>query len=1462
MADERLSNVIGAPFPEHVLTQLDIRVYHNSTGKGAIPIRSNEDVLFLANKTGWARLTSSVKLISNNSSTIKDFYTKLGLANLSDERDLAKNWVLQSGTSINNGSGINLRSGIGDNGAYGMGGTEELGYRPMPGLTNVTIDTKGTLGSLREATINFKVWNLNQLNVIEALYFRLGYSMILEWGHTQFFKNTGNFFGTFETNIGGIDPFQTKRKEAIQQEITKLSKQYSGNYDGMLGVVSNYNWSFNQEGGYDCTIKLIGLGAVLDSLRINLSFKMPDVVFQDYLAQTKAIQKQIEEDKTRQAQLDAQKARVAQGLPPNLPSTPINAQQIYTNIYINDIGNPKPAVTQQQFIDNISFYTTYDVNEDNVNSVYDYFYKAETGGNPPNPRFVTELNKSRTGLFLSPITNQRSSWQLIPVDTPPPVTLSAGALNLIAIRNLNSKYDPLKILTLRDPLLGGVYDNNELNKSIANNEFIKLFDLVLRDSRGVSIVSQVISIRNLVVDPNDKIYPVQTAGNGPFLQQFGNLVIGTLPPQAIKMELAYKAQVKGVNGITLQKQFYFVVSYNPPPFIKDDDPNEAFRPTRKELIDAIENWFQTSKKINITNIEPVINPSNGQRDLIITAKPDGIKIAGKADPDITFLFNNTGVIQTVLPPPTQPPQTTPQAATTANSGDNDGSINDAESSQVDPSQRFASALHAMLYAVKSQMQSKSLNLSPNQIAYKDTIVPLTTKLYQDTIFENIVAQSNFTQALSTVATPTNPNGVPFDLIKYALKGFNSNLMADPLLFDKTPNVALKNLCTAYGIRYQIENENNRFNFPIYIKFGYLLAFMNSMCLVYDSTQDTDKHPYVYLDFNPETNLCLTNAQHLSIDPLTCMIPYQGNKNEYLKIFPENIVKQFEKKTPTIFGDPATNRLSGLIDSFKSPNNQYQGKTMEILLNIDFLINVLNQNTTNDAQHSINLKGFLDAIVNGINKSLGNINLFRVSYRDESNTVVIKDDQFVPPYEGEAYMLYRSTYLNPGTKGKAKYGMLPVFGVQSLVREMEFKTDLTTNISNQIAISAQANTGSVNSTDYSPFSYLNISSVSFQDSFKPRISDSATTTKIQTQTTKGSDANDLSQAQQFNTHVLSIYYGGEYVSKNRINMATNYYIEGMSKVKSTNPITVAAPFIPANLSLTLDGISGITMGNAFTIPEDRLPASLRGDDYQTKVGFIVVGLTHTIDQNQWLTKIRGQMIRLRDNISYGTPTTLQQSNLVGAAVTSGGGGSQAFNSVGQSCDRTYSTTIQRNSTQIDIIKNYLSQNGFTTSNSIASILAIIGGETQWSYNKREDFVYTEPRLRLVFKGLSDDQVQRALNAKDRNSFFKIVYGEYDRSRIGNRTIEDGGLYYGRSYIGLTGYGVYKRYGDLIGVDLVNNPDLVLNQDVALKVLVAYIKDRVKLDQSDPNYFKTAVYAVGYPVDPEVKIGYYNCLINQV
>ena len=53
--------------------------------------------------------------------------------------------------------------------------------------------------------------------------------------------------------------------------IANKREEYSGNYDALLGKVSNFNWSFNSDGSYDIELTIISLGDVIESLKSNLS---------------------------------------------------------------------------------------------------------------------------------------------------------------------------------------------------------------------------------------------------------------------------------------------------------------------------------------------------------------------------------------------------------------------------------------------------------------------------------------------------------------------------------------------------------------------------------------------------------------------------------------------------------------------------------------------------------------------------------------------------------------------------------------------------------------------------------------------------------------------------------------------------------------------------------------------------------------------------------------------------------------------------------------------------------------------------------------------------------------------------------------------------------------------------------------------------------------------------------------
>jgi len=56
-----------------------------------------------------------------------------------------------------------------------------------------------------------------------------------------------------------LDPIEAKRYE------------YKGNYDALFGKISNFSWSFNDDGSYDIELTIISLGDVIESLKTNIS---------------------------------------------------------------------------------------------------------------------------------------------------------------------------------------------------------------------------------------------------------------------------------------------------------------------------------------------------------------------------------------------------------------------------------------------------------------------------------------------------------------------------------------------------------------------------------------------------------------------------------------------------------------------------------------------------------------------------------------------------------------------------------------------------------------------------------------------------------------------------------------------------------------------------------------------------------------------------------------------------------------------------------------------------------------------------------------------------------------------------------------------------------------------------------------------------------------------------------------
>lgn len=131
-------------------------------------------------------------------------------------------------------------------------------------------------------------------------------------------------------------------------------------------------------------------------------------------------------------------------------------------------------------------------------------------------------------------------------------------------------------------------------------------------------------------------------------------------------------------------------------------------------------------------------------------------------------------------------------------------------------------------------------------------------------------------------------------------------------------------------------------------------------------------------------------------------------------------------------------------------------------------------------------------------------------------------------------------------------------------------------------------------------------------------------------------------------------------------------------------------------------------------------------------------------------------------------------------------------------------------------------GVTNPFTQAGILAVVSKESDFTPKNEIPYRNTpNDHIRAVFGSrvskYTDPQLTN-LKAND-EAFFNVVYG----NMYGNAWNE-GYKYRGRGYNQLTFRGNYAQIAPQIGVDIVNNPDLVNNLDVATKVLVQYFKNR--------------------------------------
>lgn len=254
-----------APIDKVIIEQLEARKAIISRKEG----RSSGDLKYLTSNTGWVSLSSGVNTITEaeENSLLK----QEGRNTITGDPTKAKDNILLGGTTSIVGE---IREGISKDGRTSYTFDEKsTGYRPMTGIVGLTVESKNTFGTLREAEVKIMAWSLKDFEEIEKLYLRPGFTMLLEWGHSIVVDNTGKVsFQALGNNIINQDFFKNGiKRSTIEKAIQDNRAKYFQNYEAMIGYVKNFSWRYLPSGAYECTVRIISTGEVLDSLKFNIN---------------------------------------------------------------------------------------------------------------------------------------------------------------------------------------------------------------------------------------------------------------------------------------------------------------------------------------------------------------------------------------------------------------------------------------------------------------------------------------------------------------------------------------------------------------------------------------------------------------------------------------------------------------------------------------------------------------------------------------------------------------------------------------------------------------------------------------------------------------------------------------------------------------------------------------------------------------------------------------------------------------------------------------------------------------------------------------------------------------------------------------------------------------------------------------------------------------------------------------
>jgi len=258
-------SILGENFDPTLIKQIEVR--ETELGKSSL---TPKQIVYNNSRTAWIRAVSGVN--------VKDSIPGISLTG--DSNNYAQKFVLFGGVATSDGRYADKAFATSDSlenqvaSAYGVGNATLWGASPPPGIRGLEVKELNK-GSIRKATLLVEAHNPSQFQLIEALYLKLGFTILVEWGHSMYLDNNFQLqqLDTFNTvpftNYLDADGGGYNKLFELNQDIQSEIQKRSHNYDGFIGTITNFNWSISEAGVYNISIDTFSHGSLIESLTVS-----------------------------------------------------------------------------------------------------------------------------------------------------------------------------------------------------------------------------------------------------------------------------------------------------------------------------------------------------------------------------------------------------------------------------------------------------------------------------------------------------------------------------------------------------------------------------------------------------------------------------------------------------------------------------------------------------------------------------------------------------------------------------------------------------------------------------------------------------------------------------------------------------------------------------------------------------------------------------------------------------------------------------------------------------------------------------------------------------------------------------------------------------------------------------------------------------------------------------------------